>query len=196
MARNGIEKLLASESPFINLAAIQSMYRIGRESARTKASRLAKKGILIRHNRDLYTIVNRGYSLFALANALFQPSVVSLETALNYWGLTVQVPQTVFSIALKSRQCVSDATVFVYRQIDVNLFRFGQVKRQDFFIADAEKALLDTLYMCGKGLTELLPEDVDMGKVDLQRIESYLRLYPNYVSKKFFDFRRVEYEAK
>ena len=40
----------------------------------------------MRLRRDLYVLVNTKYSLFSLANALYQPSVISLETALNYLG--------------------------------------------------------------------------------------------------------------
>ena len=147
------------------------MFNITRESARTAASRLVKSGILIRLQRDLYTLVNRKYSLFSLANALYQPSIISLETALNYWGLIVQVPQIIFSIGQASYQCVADNTQFVYRRMHQNLFRFGQMKVEDFFIVEPEKALLDTLYMKSKGLAELLPEDVDLAKLDAELLE-------------------------
>ena len=41
-----------------------------------------------------------------------------------------------------------------------DIFSAG-VKAADFFLVEPEKALLDTLYMKSKGLSELLPEDVD-----------------------------------
>ena len=69
------------------------MLNLTRESARTSASRLVTNGILIRICRNLYVVAGRKYSIFSLANALFQPSIISLETALNYWGLIVQVPE-------------------------------------------------------------------------------------------------------
>jgi predicted transcriptional regulator of viral defense system len=196
MSSETITKLLNAESLFFSVLSLQSLFNLTRESARTKASRLVKRGILVRLQRDLYTLANRKYSLFSLANALHQPSVISLETALNYWGIIVQVPQTIFSIGLGSYQCINENTQFVYRRIQPELFRFGQTKVEDFFIVEPEKALLDTLYMKSKGLIELLAEDVDISKLDPELLAYYSRLYPNVVKKLLSTFEKQEYAAK
>ena len=196
MAKNNISRLLSAESPFFTLSSLQAIFNITRESARTTASRLVKKGILIRLCRDLYVLLNRKYSLFSLANALYQPSVISLETALNYWGLIVQVPQIIFSVGLGSHQSKVDNTDFVYRRMNTSLFRFGQVKAEDFYIAEPEKAFLDTLYMKSKGLVDLLPGDVDMDKLDVELLEFYSRPYPGVVKKMVRFFREQSCETK
>lgn len=196
MAKNNISMLLSADTPFFSLSSIQATFNITRESARTTTFRLVERGILIRLRRDLYTLVNRKYSLFSLANALHQPSVISLETALNYWGLIVQVPQIIFSLALKSYYYTADNTEFIYRRIEPSLFRFGQVKAEDFYITEPEKAFLDTLYMQSKGLVALLPEDVDMGKLDIELLEYYSQFYPVIVKKLIRLFREKSYEAK
>jgi predicted transcriptional regulator of viral defense system len=196
MSSDTITKLLKAESPFFTVASLQAIFNLTRESARTTASRLTKQGILVRLQRDLYTLANRKYSLFSLANALYQPSVISLETALNYWGIIVQVPQTIFSIGLKSYQCANENTEFIYRSVQPELFRFGQTKTEDFFIVEPEKALLDTLYMKTKGLAELLIEDVDVSTLDSELITYYSRFYPNAVKKLLMTFNKQKYEAK
>ena len=196
MATNTITKLLKAESPFLSVSSLQALFNITRESARTAATRLVKSGILVRLQRDLYTLANRKYSIFALANALHQPSVISLESALNYWGLIVQVPQTVFSIAQGSYRCTANDTEFVYRRMNSDLFRFGQTKVEDFFIVEPEKALLDMLYIKSKGLAELLPEDVDMSILDVDLLAFYCKSYPKIVRQLLSDFERHEYEAK
>jgi len=196
MARNNISILLSAKTPFFTLSSLQAILNITRESARTTASRLVERGILVRLRRDLYTLVNKNYSLFSLANALHQPSVISLETALNYWGLIVQVPQVIFSISLRSYRYERDNTEFIYRRIEQSLFRFGQVKAEDFYVTEPEKALLDTLYMKSKGLVELLPGDVDMGKLDIELLGYYSRFYPGIVRRLFRVFREQSYEAK
>ncbi|MGB5750452.1 MAG: hypothetical protein WBM69_26015 [Desulfobacterales bacterium] len=196
MPTNSTAKLLNADSPFFSVSSLQALLNLTRESARTTASRLVRRGVLIRLQRDLYTLANGKYSLFSLANAFCQPSVISLETALNYWGIIVQVPQTVFSIARSSYRCVADNTDFVYRRMPPDKFRFGQIKVEDFFIVEAEKALLDTLYMKSKGLAELLPEDVDMAKLDDELLNYYKRLYPGIVKKMLNEIEEQEYEAK
>ena len=196
MANKNIAKLLSVESPFLTLSSLQALFNLTRESTRTTASRLVKKGILRRICRDLYAVAGRKHSIFSLANALFQPSVISLETALNYWGIIVQVPQINFSVALGSNQIIVDNTEFVYRRIAASLFHFGQKKIDDFYIAEPEKAFLDSLYMQSKGLQELLPEDVDMGKLDDDLVNFYCRLYPAVVKKMVRLFKEHSYEAK
>ena len=196
MAKNKVSILLSSDSPFFTLSSLQAILNITRESSRTAAFRLVERGILIRMRRDLYALVNRNYSLYSLANALHQPSVISLETALNYWGLIVQVPQVIFSVSLRSYRYETDNTEFIYRRIEPSLFRFGQVKSEDFHITEPEKALLDTLYMKSKGLVELLPGDVDMRKLDIELLIYYSRFYPGIVRRLLRVFREQSYEAK
>lgn len=183
-------------SPFFTLSSLQATFGISRESARTTASRLVERGILVRLRRDLYSIAGRKYSIFSLANALYQPSVISIETVLNYWGIIVQVPQIILSVGLGSHKCRVGETEFVYRRIISPLFRFGQVKKDDFFISEPEKAFLDTLYMKSKGLAELLPEDVDMDKLDGDLLEYYSRPYSKTVKNMIKSFRSHSYEAR
>jgi len=196
MAGDKISRLLSADTPFFTISSLQAIFGTSRESTRTIAARLVKRGVLTRIRRDLYRLINREYSLFSLANALCQPSVVSLESALNYWGLIVQVPQIVFSTALRSYQCDAENTTFVYRRIAPPLLRFGQVKVEDFTIADPEKAFLDSLYMRTKGLVELLPEDVNMGKLDTELLTYYGRFYPEAVRELVGSFRMHDDEAK
>ena len=196
MAGSRISKLLSADTPFFTMSSLQAIFGVTRESARTIAVRLVKRGVLIRLRRDLYALVNSKYSLFSLGNALYQPSVISLESALNYWGLIVQVPQIIFSTALRSYQCEADNTTFLYRRMAPSLIRFGQVKVEDFYIAQPEKAFLDTLYMRTKGLVELLPEDVDMDKLDAELLSYYGRFYPGRVRELVRLFGEHDYEAK
>ena len=196
MAGSRISKLLSADTPFFTMSSLQAIFGVTRESARTIAVRLVKRGVLIRLRRDLYALVNSKYSLFSLGNALCQPSVISLESALNYWGLIVQVPQIIFSTALRSYKCEADNTTFVYRRMAPSLIRFGQVKVEDFYIAQPEKAFLDTLYMGTKGLVELLPEDVDMDKLDAELLSYYGRFYPGRVRELIRLFGEQDYEAK
>ena len=196
MPGDKISRLLSADTPFFTTSSLQVLFGASRESTRTMAVRLVKRGILTRIRRDLYALVNARYSLFSVANALCQPSVISLESALNYWGMIVQVPQTVSSTALRSHRCVIDNTAFVYRRIPPQLLRFGHTKVEDFYIAGPEKAFLDSLYMRTKGLVELLPDDVNTGRLDADTLAYYGRFYPDSVRELVPFFRKLDDEAK
>jgi hypothetical protein len=77
-----------------------------------------------------------------------------------------------------------------------SMMRFGQVKVEDFHIARPEKAFLDALYMRTKGLVELFPEDVDMGRLDAELLAYYGHFYPNRVRELVRLFQKQDYEAK
>ena len=88
--------------------------------------------------------------LFYIANKIYQPSYVSLETALYHHNL---IPEAVFSISsittLKTQKFNTYQSFFTYTNIKSNCF-FGyelvQKENFTFKIADIEKALLDFLY--------------------------------------------------
>lgn len=80
------------------------------------------------------------------------PSYDSLTTALSYYGTTTQMPQNFIEcIAIKrSKEVQIEDTLFKYRKIDPRLY-FGFVKLRGFFVAEPEKALLDSLYLISRG---------------------------------------------
>lgn len=89
--------------------------------------------------------------LFAVANRVYRPSFVSLESALSFHGL---IPETVFSVTSvstrKTRSVSSPVGGFVYRTVKPGYW-FGytvvQGPRHPFLMALPERALLDLLYL-------------------------------------------------
>jgi len=88
--------------------------------------------------------------LYFVANKLYKPSYISVELALNHYGL---IPESVFSItSVTTRKTIDFSTPlgnFVYNSIDPKLF-FGygiyQIGVNKFKMAYMEKAILDFLY--------------------------------------------------
>lgn len=87
---------------------------------------------------------------FYLANRLYQPSYVSLETALSYYSLIPEVAMAVTSVAAKpTRRFKTPAGLFVYRTIKRTAFTgYRLIKEAGYEIrlAEPEKALVDYLY--------------------------------------------------
>jgi predicted transcriptional regulator of viral defense system len=90
--------------------------------------------------------------LFMVANRIYEPSYVSLESALAYYEI---IPETVLGVtsvsSRKTKQYESDWGVFSYRSVKPQYMIGYQVIENTpgikFKIANLEKALLDYLYL-------------------------------------------------
>jgi predicted transcriptional regulator of viral defense system len=142
-----------------------------------KVSELERKGLIIRGKRNLYVVApkvhNQEISRELVANHLYGPSYVSLESALAYYGL---IPERVFTMR--------SVTTKLHKQYDTPLGHFEYVKvpapyypigvRQEiinnsyaFLIASSEKALCDKIVTTPnlriqsvKAMREYLEEDL------------------------------------
>jgi len=118
-------------------------------------TRWQKKGYLIKIRNGYYRLnqhkVEGEQELCFIANHLYHPSYVSLETALRWYDF---IPEGVFMITsvstIKTQQFDTKVGDFSYRKIKPALFfgyRMEQFKGYYFKIASPEKALLDYLYL-------------------------------------------------
>ncbi|MCX8009992.1 MAG: hypothetical protein N3A61_02470 [Ignavibacteria bacterium] len=94
------------------------------------------------------------FILYHIANRLYEPSYISLETALSYYGL---IPEMVYSItSVSSKKTTSFKTryaLFTYKKVKANLlFGYKLITRNSLTIkiAEPEKAILDFLYFQSK----------------------------------------------
>ena len=97
-----------------------------------------------------------------LANQLYKPSYISLESALAWYGF---IPEAVFQMiscsTRKSQRFETPRAIFVYRHIKKELFfgyRLISRKLQNLSVAEPEKALIDYLYLHSEiqGIDDLL----------------------------------------
>ncbi len=106
-------------------------------------------------------IVNRWYRftdqaidesyLWYVANKIYQPSYISMESALSYYGL---IPEAVYKFtsvsSLKTQNFETSLGIFDYRHLKPSLlFGYRLVHWKDFRIrmAEPEKLMLDYLYL-------------------------------------------------
>lgn len=85
-----------------------------------------------------------------IANRLYQPSYVSLETALSYYSIIPEVAFAVTSVSSKpTREFRNNHGLFTYRTISPSFFTGYRVIKQNKFeilMAESEKAVVDFLY--------------------------------------------------
>lgn len=121
---------------------------------RRQLSSWQDKGYIKKLRRGYYIftdIVLTEEVLFLIANKLYTPSYVSLESALSYYGL---IPEGVYSITSVSGKKTSNFNTslaeFTYKKISPRLLFGYNLKKQgnqSFKIAEIEKAVLDYLYL-------------------------------------------------
>jgi len=127
------------------------------KAIKVQISRWLKAGKLIQLKRGLYLLSEpyRKVDVFEpyIASILKKPSYLSLEKALEYHGLIPEAVPVYTSVTSKMpAKFSSEIGVFDYRHIKSSLF-WGYasvtVYKQTAFIATAEKALLDLIYLKG-----------------------------------------------
>lgn len=149
--------------------------------------------------------VLRGYYIFNdvpkdtrlqwyIANRIFEPSYISLQSALDYYGFIPEAVFQVTSITTKRTRNLEGSEVnFIYRNIK-NSHYFGYsllpfIEEHNIRIAEPEKALLDLLYL---EVSMKSTEDFEswrfnskeiLDSIDMLRMEQYAMLMKN---KSFF----------
>jgi predicted transcriptional regulator of viral defense system len=168
---------------------------ISNESARVLASRYVKQDYLIRLKNNYYIFKEKWDRLnhiekMKIANIIQVPSYISLMTALSYYEITTQVQQNYFesiSIYRSFSKEVNNDT-FNYRKIKKQYY-FGFKKENGIFIASAEKALIDALYLTKLGKYSLDLSSIDLEKIEKNKIDRILQIYSsnfnNYISRMF-----------
>jgi len=165
---------------------------------RDKITALLRKGTIIRVKKGFYVFGENNrqhpYSREILANLMYGPSYISLEYALQYYGLIPERVEAVTSVTVgRSRKFATPVGLFTYRMIPMAAFRAGmdQIKMEDgrsYLIAGPEKALADKLrsdrisIRSQKELQSWLFDDLRMDLAAIremrpERLDEYAGLY-------------------
>ncbi len=150
-----------------------------------------KKNYLKKLRNNLYMVERRPEDmdenlLFLLANQLYAPSYVSLQTAFSFYGLIPEAVYTISSCTTKKKSYIETPLgSFSYRKVKENLF-FGYnivpAANACFRIADLEKSILDYLYLHPKAhevaaFGAMRWNKEVLQKLNQKKIELYLRMY-------------------
>jgi len=174
-----VKKIYESNRYFFNLKTLRDIIEINkRETFFKYVQRMVKEEILIKLERNKYLLKKAKISDFELANFIYEPSYISFESALNFWGILSQFPYEITSATVKKtvNKKVADK-FFSYSHIDKKLF-FGFKKVENFLIAYPEKALLDQLYFVCKGLKKINPEELNYQGIDKRILKDFIVFYP------------------
>lgn len=114
-----------------------------------------EKKFFTKLRNGLYTLEAKRPPVFYIANKLYRPSYVSLETALSYYGIIPEVVYSVTSVTPKPTQefDVLDKAYTYTRMKQAAFQGYAPKKESDYtyLIAEPEKALADYLYLVSLG---------------------------------------------
>ncbi|MCL5986312.1 MAG: hypothetical protein M1371_07070 [Actinobacteria bacterium] len=127
-----------------------------------------KSGELVTLKRGLYTFTDRQVDKVEVARYLYSPCYISLEYALNLYGLIPDIPFAMTMVTPKAtRKFNTIFGQFVYRKIKKEAFLgFDEEK----LIAEKEKALVDYLYL---NSSHLLPSTSFWEELRLQNLDHF-----------------------
>jgi predicted transcriptional regulator of viral defense system len=179
---------------------------VGQANERRFIGQLIKKGYIVRVKKGLYVwgeqLDFEGYSKEILANLIYGPSYISLESALSFHGLIPERVETVTSVTFKKNKLFKTPVgsfeyVHLYKgayATGVNLHVINQT--ENYLIAGPEKALLDYIALrvrridSDTHLSQLLTEDIRIDQDEFDNLRTdlliqYGAFYRSRVIQKF-----------
>ncbi|OJI08863.1 hypothetical protein COT69_01835 [candidate division WWE3 bacterium CG09_land_8_20_14_0_10_39_24] len=173
-----IDKILETKKTFFSTRDVAVV--LGIKNTRTlenTISGLINSGLFAQLERGKYYLKRNAPSDFAISSYLYNPSYISLESALNYYGILSQFPFEITSVTAK-KTCVKkiDDKIYSYSQLKKELLT-GYESKNGFLIACPEKALFDYFYFIFKSLrTENYLNEMELSQLSKNKVASYLPL--------------------
>lgn len=146
-----------------------------------------KKGLYILNDTDRRIMPSRTF----IANQLVSPSYVSMEYALNFYGLIPERVEEITSITTKKTTYFENSLGrFRYQHIkEKGYFGFKRVRENNslsFFIAEPEKAIVDFCYLNLKNFAQ----DIEGVFLESYRLQNFSDLKKSYLKKYASAFQR------
>ncbi len=184
---------LAKRSQSFTFQDALTITRLTRKSIRDLLYDMEKQGYIERIERGKYMIIPLGaekgkYTLneFVIGSMLVNPYCISYWSALHFYGLTEQIPNTVFiqTIYRKKRQEL-DIFGIKYKVVKIKEDKFFGLRKEwidenQINISEKEKTIVDCLdkpYYCG-GIIEVA-KALHNGQFDLKRLSEYAQRINN-----------------
>lgn len=179
-----MQKLLVNSRSYLTDAELESLLDGSPDSRYGKVKRMLANDKLLRIRRGLYCLTDKiGYVKtphpFELAQYIYGPSYISLESALSYHGLIPEAVYTITSATSKrTKEFQTPLGLFYFRHLPLeNLFTAVElIKENDysFFMAKPWKAICDYIFCYKKDWVSLDPllESLRIDLVKLPQLSS------------------------
>ncbi|MBU1200826.1 hypothetical protein KJ953_04870 [Patescibacteria group bacterium] len=159
---------------------LKAMFNTTQRATQAFLSYNVKKGVFVRLKAGIYALKDNSPSEFSIANHLYSPSYISLDSALSYYQL---IPETIYAISSVTTKATREFKVgnllFDYRRIKKSAYT-GYVPKviaqETIFIATPEKAVADFLYYVFLGKRNY-NDRLKTKTLDFVQLKKYLKLF-------------------
>ena len=152
-----------------------------------RMSYFAKSGSIKKLARGVYA--KDKYNILELANKLYTPSYISLETVLQKAGVNFQYYDSIFSVSYITRTVKAEGYTILYRRMKKEILfnKQGIEEKDNCAVASPERAFLDAVYIYKNYHFDNL-SSLDWDKINelknhygsrrlLKRVEEYYQIY-------------------
>lgn len=149
---NLIAKLYRTQKTVLTTKDIALIWQdTNQTNLKAKIAYYVKQGVLIRLTRGVFA-KDKNYNSRELAASIYTPSYISFETVLRDAGIVFQHYETIFVAGPWPKTMKVDKHTITFRRLkDELLFNpIGTAFRDNYNIADPERAFLDTIYLFSK----------------------------------------------
>lgn len=137
-------------------------------------------GVFWQIKRGLYAVRDDRFNSWQVANKLYQPSYISLETALSHYGC---IPETVYGITSittrTTREFEACELVFYYHSLKREAYTGYaplKINGETVLVAEPEKALADYLYFVHLG-KKSFNDRLTVKNLGHEKLWHYLKLF-------------------
>lgn len=173
----------------------RGVFGVSQNTASSFIAKNVKSGFFIKLRNNYYVLKDSNPSLYSIANKLYQPSYISLETALSHYSIIPEVVYTITSITTKpTREFETPKGVFSYQRIKKSAFTgYTPIKYLDVtvFMAEPGKALADYLYFVDLKKVSL-NDRLSLKHIDREKLIEFTRLFQRPHLLKLVEYIYVE----
>lgn len=166
------------ETVFTIEEVAQLFPKVSFESLRDRLYYFTKIGKLKHLHRGIYA--KNDYFSLELANKLYRPSYISLETVLEKEGVVFQHYETIFAIAYLTKAAKVDGFSIQYRRLKAQILTNikGIEQKDGYFIASRERAFLDAIFVYKNYHFD------NLSSIDWDKVDSFKEIYKSKVLEK------------
>lgn len=188
MGKDFILEIYKNRQTVFTLREISLLFpQIAYKNLKSKVNYFVNAGKLKRLRKGIYA--KEDFDFWELANKVYTPSYISLETVLQKEGIVFQEYQTIFVVSYLTRRIKVAGQEIFYRKIkdEILLNSLGVNGEDSYSIASKERAFLDAVFLYRDyHFDNLKPldwekikemEKIYSNKALIRRVREYYRLH-------------------